>query len=306
MHGKLYSHFPGTARALVALVSALAIFGLAPSTRAAELITNGGFETGNFTGWTAVNSTNGWRLWAVSSGLHGGDDGTVYTPVPTAALPFAGSFSAWNGATGGAGQSFTLTQTISIPANQNATFRWADRYQMNHTQFCSTGCGTQVYAVEILNTSNVLLQTVYTVSTPTNTNSNTGWVSHAANISAFQGQTIRIRFRTTSQVTLQGPGQLDIDNVSVQTFNQGTAADVAVSGRVVNLAGMGVRGATVVFVGTNGKRYTAIANSFGYFTIAGVPAGETYVANVSSRGLVFAPRAVTVTDQLTGVDFSAQ
>jgi hypothetical protein len=85
-----------------------------------------------------------------------------------------------------------------------------------------------------------------------------------------------------------------------------TAASVTVSGRVVNSSGYAVRGATVSFVGSEGTRYTAIANSFGCYAVSNVPAGETYMANVSSRGLVFVPRAVTVTDQLTGVDFSAQ
>jgi hypothetical protein len=85
-----------------------------------------------------------------------------------------------------------------------------------------------------------------------------------------------------------------------------TAANVGVAGRVVNSSGYGVRAATVVFTASDGKRYSAITNAFGYYTLTGVTSGETYMANVSSRGLVFVPRAVTVTDQLTGVDFSAQ
>jgi hypothetical protein len=50
---------------------------------------------------------------------------------------------------------------------------------------------------------------------------NTGWVTHTANLSAYAGQTIRIRFSTnyTSQIAghFNGPGRAEIDGVSLLT-----------------------------------------------------------------------------------------
>jgi hypothetical protein len=85
-----------------------------------------------------------------------------------------------------------------------------------------------------------------------------------------------------------------------------TAANVSVSGRVVNAYGTGVRGARVTFTDSRGNVLSGFTNSFGYYAIDDVPPGDTYMVNAASKGLTFVPRAVTVTDTLTGVDITAQ
>jgi hypothetical protein len=85
-----------------------------------------------------------------------------------------------------------------------------------------------------------------------------------------------------------------------------TAANVSVSGRVVNAYGTGVRGARVTFTDSRGNVLSGFTNSFGYYAINDVPPGDTYMVNAASKGLTFVPRAVTVTDTLTGVDITAQ
>lgn len=276
------------------------------SARAAELITNGGFETGNFTGWTAVNAAGSFRNWAVTGSGFGGNDGGAFVPVPNATNVISGSFNAWNGVTANANSPYTLTQQITIPIGVNVRMTWLDRYQMNHTQFCTTGCGTATYSVQILNTSDVLLQTLYIVNTPTNTNSNTGWVSHLANLTAYGGQTIRIRFRAINTVTLAGPGQLEIDAVSVQTL-QPTAANVTVGGRVATSEGQGVSRASVTLTSSTGVTKNVLTNQFGYYKFDEVDVGETYTIAVNSKRYFFAnsPRLVTVNDELTDMDFTA-
>lgn len=288
----------------LALAMALTIFG--GKAGAAELITNGGFETGNFSGWTGTNASSGWRLWTVSGSGFGGNDGGAFVPVPNATSVQQGTFNAWNGVTAGAGSPFTLSQDISIPVGFFVRLTWMDRYQMNHTQFCSTACGTATFAVEVLNTSNVLLQTLYTVSTPTNTNSNTGWVNHIANLTAYQGQTIRLRFRAVNTVTLAGPGQVEIDAVSVQTL-QPTAANVAVGGRVLTNEGTGISRVNVTLTNSEGVSRNATTNTFGYYHFDEVLVGETYTVAVNSKKYFFAnsPRVVTVNDELTNLDFTS-
>jgi hypothetical protein len=84
-----------------------------------------------------------------------------------------------------------------------------------------------------------------------------------------------------------------------------TAANVSVSGRVLTSDGRGIRNAIVVLTDQNGVTRTARSSSFGYYGFDGVQAGGTYVMSVSSKRYVFNPRVVSVSDELTGVDFVA-
>lgn len=79
---------------VMCLVSALLMFGGAAKVNAAptELITNGGFETGNFTGWTITNQTGGSGSWFVD---------VLGTTTPMSAHPTL--------ATGGAGNFYAVT-----------------------------------------------------------------------------------------------------------------------------------------------------------------------------------------------------
>ncbi|HKP68782.1 MAG TPA: carboxypeptidase-like regulatory domain-containing protein [Pyrinomonadaceae bacterium] len=288
------------------MVGSVLLFLFTHTTRAAELVTNGGFETGNFTGWTAVTPATFFRPWAVSGSGAGGNNGGTYVPYPTATVVQQGSFNAWNGIAAGANQSFLLYQDITIPTGFNVRFTWNDRYQMNYTQFCSTGCGTATYAVEVLTTANVLRQTLYIVNTLTNTNTNTGFVNHSVDLTSYQGQTIRIRFRTTTTQSLQGPGQLEIDAVSVQTL-QPTAALVSITGRVLSADGMPISRASLTLTDASGTPRTATTTSFGYYHFDDVEPGHSYVIAVYSKRYDFpdSPRLVSPVDNVSNLDFVA-
>ena len=81
-----------------------------------------------------------------------------------------------------------------------------------------------------------------------------------------------------------------------------TAALVEVSGRVTNAEGAGIRGAVVTLTNSRGRIWRAMANSFGYYRLSRVPAGETYLASATARGATFVPRTVTVQDRVAGFD----
>ncbi|MFL6374482.1 MAG: hypothetical protein ACJ73D_07455 [Pyrinomonadaceae bacterium] len=85
-----------------------------------------------------------------------------------------------------------------------------------------------------------------------------------------------------------------------------TAANVAITGRVMDRAGRGIRGGRVTIIDSRGNTISAITNAFGYYVFNNVVSGDTYIANVASRGLIFAPRVIAVNDSLTGIDFSAK
>jgi hypothetical protein len=55
-----------------------------------------------------------------------------------------------------------------------------------------------------------------------------------------------------------------------------------------------------------GNSRLATTSVFGYFRFHDVQAGETYIISVNSKRYSFAPQVVNVTDNLTGLNFTAQ
>ena len=70
--------------------------------------------------------------------------------------------------------------------------------------------------------------------------------------------------------------------------------------------GRGVANAVVTYAGETGERKSAITNGFGYYRFEEVQSGQTYVFNVVSKRYTFAPRAVTVSEDLSEVNFEAE
>lgn len=84
-----------------------------------------------------------------------------------------------------------------------------------------------------------------------------------------------------------------------------TAASVTVGGRVTTPDGRGLRGARVELTDSNGNTRTAMTTTFGYYRFYDVEAGETYVVSVSSKKYKFAPQVISVTEDLTELNFVA-
>jgi len=85
-----------------------------------------------------------------------------------------------------------------------------------------------------------------------------------------------------------------------------TAASVSIGGRVTTPEGRGLRGALVSLTDQNGNTRTAMTTTFGYYHFDEVAAGETYVISVSSKRYSFAPQVVSVMEDLTGLNFTAE
>jgi Carboxypeptidase regulatory-like domain/Protein of unknown function (DUF3616) len=96
------------------------------------------------------------------------------------------------------------------------------------------------------------------------------------------------------------------DVVTVQAAAP-TAAGVSVAGRVSSAEGFAVRNALVsVMNPATGAIQTARTNSFGYFSIAGIPAGQTYIFEVRAKQYQFAPQVISVTEDVTDLNFVAE
>ncbi len=108
---------------------------------------------------------------------------------------------------------------------------------------------------------------------------------------------------------LDGDGDMDILNMgsdgnykmlrNLKPF----IVSAVVSGRVATPTGLGLRNAVVTLIDSKGVRRTATTSSFGIYTFNDVRAGGTFIISVSSKRYRFAPRSVSVSENLTDIDF---
>ncbi|MCY7345041.1 MAG: carboxypeptidase regulatory-like domain-containing protein, partial [Pyrinomonadaceae bacterium] len=120
------------------------------------------------------------------------------------------------------------------------------------------------------------------------------------------GQNILIRARGFYRTGYQNGSETTEDKVQTAFLLAPTAANIAIGGRVFAGKGRGLSNAFVVLTDMNGASRTAATNSFGYYRFDEVAAGETYILNVRSKRFRFAPQVVSVTEELTELNFFAE
>jgi hypothetical protein len=280
-------------------LTAVLLAGLALKVQAAELISNGSFESG-FTGWTVVNQPSPWYAWQTVAGGFSND-------FSAPASPQHGTLAAYHGVTGNAGTSYIMQQ-VAIPSGTAALF-WKHRSQMDLTSFCDgpAQCGTATYRVDVLNTSNVVLTNLFTRTVTADSIADTGWQAFSRNMAGFAGQTVRIRFSTTVTATLAGPGQLEIDQVSLQAPFVVTAAPASISGRVTDAFGRPVSSTFVTLTDHLGRSKTVTTNTFGYYKFDDLEVGNLYVVAAKHRRYRFNEEShvVNLMDNVSDMNFIA-
>lgn len=96
----------------------------------------------------------------------------------------------------------------------------------------------------------------------------------------------------------------DIVNVGLPVV---TAANVSLSGRVVNTAGAGIPKARITISNAStGEQQTVVANPFGYFRFDDLAVGQTYIVEVRAKRYNFQPRVITLQDEITELDLIAE
>ena len=102
---------------------------------------------------------------------------------------------------------------------------------------------------------------------------------------------------------------LAIDDVNVTFGILGpTAAPISISGQAMTAGGVGIGNAILVLSGGSLERpLIARTNAFGYYQIDDVPAGATYLLEISSKRYIFGQptQVINAQDNVTGVDFIA-
>jgi len=199
--------------ALLAVAAAVLALGVA-SAGAANLTTNGSFETGDFTGWTTTDPGSPCTPWTVllspsSAWCYTGFDSSW----PTSISAVDGSYFAdvtWDG--DGTGDAL-LSQTVSIPASRPVLLDWSDNTSWDLT-FGATV--PRVEYVQILSSDGSAVLQSYPIQTlEPGTIGATGWKAHTRGLSRFAGQTVQIQFRLTIPEVFTGPANFALDNVTL-------------------------------------------------------------------------------------------
>jgi hypothetical protein len=151
-----------------------------------ELIRNGGFESGNFTGWTRVNNGQGPNNNTYIT------DGTRIpfnqdAPYP----PYAGSYSAVTDQDGPG--LIGMYQDVFVPGGAASVWlTWADQIHNFFDSFVPDPPNPQVYRVELRSTNDAVLRVIYRTEAEDPTW--TGWNKRAFDLTPYKGQNLRIAF----------------------------------------------------------------------------------------------------------------
>ncbi|MEO6391503.1 MAG: carboxypeptidase-like regulatory domain-containing protein [Pyrinomonadaceae bacterium] len=85
-----------------------------------------------------------------------------------------------------------------------------------------------------------------------------------------------------------------------------TAAGVSIGGQVLTANGNAIGKARVSLTASNGETLYALTNPFGYYRFENVAVGGTYVLAVVSKRYSIAPQAISVTGEMTELNFIAE
>ena len=189
-----------------------------------QLMVNGSFETGDFTGW----GTQDLAVPYYALGVRGaGSSNFGFTRAPT-----DGSYVADSGFDGGGPGTIAIWQDVSIPAGDQATltFDWRAAWSM-------FGLSRTLDFVVEPGGGGTPLQTTNLVTTPNNTSTSldTGAQSSTFDLSAYAGSTIRVKVLATIPQNFTGPAHMQVDNFSL--LAQSTSTPVAARGAYCSVAG---------------------------------------------------------------------
>ena len=85
-----------------------------------------------------------------------------------------------------------------------------------------------------------------------------------------------------------------------------TAASASVTGRILSPEGRAISRATVIVTDSNGAARTVQTNTFGYYKVSNLEVGQDYIFTVNARSYTFTPRVVSLSDDISGLDFIAE
>ena len=192
-------------RVLASLVIAMVSIAIGQQAQATA-ITNGSFETGDFSGWNAVDlSAPFFPLQVGGAGISPGFG--FFTSAPT-----DGAFAALHGFDGNGPGTIRISQDVSVSGAATLLFDY--RAAWNLIDFCG-GCTNRIFDVNIevaggganLGTFSILTATAGT------TVLDTGDLLGVVDLSSFAGQTVHVAFDFFVPEFFTGPAFFQLDNI---------------------------------------------------------------------------------------------
>lgn len=213
----------GNRRNLRLTLPAVMAAALAPASLADNLLTNGGFEAGDFRGWTA--RTNGLEElfpWTV------GPTGTGTTFATSD--PLFGAYSAMNGFDGQGGLVYELFQDVTITGGPTATLIAWHRIQFDSLGHHSHAPRLVMFSVR--DTNNQVLEMLYEhhIHIHGQPYTDLGWERGRWDLSAYIGQTVRIHFEETIGDDFTGPALIEFDGINLFVPGPGCAGALVAAG----------------------------------------------------------------------------
>jgi hypothetical protein len=86
-------------------------------------------------------------------------------------------------------------------------------------------------------------------------------------------------------------------------FTPPTAAPAEIKGRVLTNRGRGLARARVTLTDSAGQTFSVSTNSLGYYRFTGIDSGQSVVISVNSKQYRYAPKVITVGEDLYDMDF---
>lgn len=84
-----------------------------------------------------------------------------------------------------------------------------------------------------------------------------------------------------------------------------TSATVTAGGRILDANGRGISKAVVTLIDASGNTRHATTNPFGFYRFADIRAGATYICQVRHKRFEFAPKVLSVTEEIDNLNFTA-
>jgi len=182
-------------------------FVLRPINTVADLIINGSFETGDFTGWIASDTANASPVQAVrANGFNLGFFNTLATD---------GAKSAAHGFSGANAGSISIAQDLTLPTAGSAALTFA--YRAGWNTFGSTATSNRTFRVSVRAAGGgaELFSTNLVSVAPNDFSLQVANTPVTLDLTAFAGQSIRLAFVTVIPFGDAGNGSFQLDDVRV-------------------------------------------------------------------------------------------
>lgn len=195
-------------RNIITGIGALTALCLFPN-QAHAILTNGSFETGDFTGWSVNDLTS--PFYALQVNTAGQTPGfSFFTSAPT-----DGNFAALHGFDGNGPGTISIAQDITVPNSGTVVeFDWRVGYDMG---IGATATQDRLFNVNINQTAggtNLASFNIFTTDIASNlTVTDSGSQTSSVDLTAFAGQDVQLSFDAFIPENFTGPGFFQLDNV---------------------------------------------------------------------------------------------